>query len=70
MKRELLEKKYPVGTRVRVMRARWFPSIREESELGTVTEIDYFGDLLVKLDSNERIFLTHGADRFSVVFHQ
>ena len=69
MKRELLEKKYPAGTRVKVYSAHCFPTVHEE--IGTVTEIDQLDDdLLVKLDSNERIFVTPGVDRFSVVFHQ
>lgn len=71
MTRELLEKKFPAGTRVKLIEGRsgnaeWFGL--KSGALGTVTGINQFGGIDVKWDNQSNYDLFVGHDRFSVVY--
>lgn len=68
--RELLEKKYPAGTRVKMIEARSGGFTLGRNALGTVMGINQFGGIDVDWDDdpNLKYDLFTGYDRFSVVF--
>lgn len=69
MTRELLERKYPAGTRVKMIQAKNEYRTDMNGTLGTVTGINEFGGIDVKWDNSEINYdLFVGYDRFSVVF--
>lgn len=72
MTRELLERKFPVGTRVKLIEGRCKDGDNfgvKNGTLGTVTGINDFGGIDVQWDgcqSNYDLFF--GYDRFSIVY--
>lgn len=72
MNADLLEKKYPIGTRVKLIEARVSdPSLLDvkPGNLGTVCGVDRcFSALEVKWDNGSNYDLIPGYDRFSTVY--
>lgn len=63
---ELLRKRYPPGTRVRLQYMD-DPQAPPPGTMGTVQHIDDLGQLGVAWDTGSSLFLIPGKDRFSTI---
>ena len=61
-----LKKKYPVGTRIRLVRMDDFQA-PPVGTLGTVRGVDDIGSLLVSWDNGSSLNLTYGEDECEIV---
>lgn len=58
---ELLKKRYPAGTRVRLLKME-DPNPVPIGMLGTVEDIDDIGSLVVQWDNGRQLHVLHGID--------
>lgn len=58
---ELLKKRYPAGTRVRLLKME-DPNPVSVGMLGTVEGVDDIGSLIVQWDNGRQLHVLHGID--------
>lgn len=58
---ELLKKRYPAGTRVRLLKME-DPNPVPIGMLGTVEDVDDIGSLVVQWDNGQQLHVLHGID--------
>lgn len=58
---ELLKKRYPAGTRVRLLKME-DPNPVPIGMLGTVEDVDDIGSLVVQWDNGRQLHVLHGID--------
>ena len=58
---ELLKKRYPAGTRVRLLKME-YPNPVPIGMLGTVEDVDDIGSLVVQWDNGRQLHVLHGID--------
>jgi conserved domain protein len=58
---ELLKRRYPAGTRVRLLKME-DPSPVPIDMLGTVEDVDDIGSLIVQWDNGRQLHVLHGID--------
>jgi hypothetical protein len=58
---ELLKKRYPAGTRVRILKME-DPNPVPIGMLGTVEDVDDIGSLVVQWDNGRQLHVLHGID--------
>lgn len=58
---ELLKKRYPAGTRVRLLKME-DPNPVPIGMLGTVEDVDDIGSLVVQWDDGRQLHVLHGID--------
>ena len=58
---ELLKKRYPAGTRVRLLKIE-DPNPVPIGMLGTVEDVDDIGSLVVQWDNGRQLHVLHGID--------
>ncbi|EGD29769.1 hypothetical protein HMPREF9394_1007 [Streptococcus sanguinis SK1057] len=58
---ELLKRRYPAGTRVRLLKME-DPNPVPVGMLGTVEDVDDIGSLIVQWDNGRQLHVLHGID--------
>ncbi|RSI07086.1 DUF4314 domain-containing protein [Streptococcus sanguinis] len=58
---ELLKRRYPAGTRVRLLKME-DPNPVPVGMLGTVEDVDDIGSLIVQWDNERQLHVLHGID--------
>lgn len=58
---ELLKKRYPAGTRVRLLKME-DPNPVPIGMLGTVEDVDDIGSLVIQWDNGRQLHVLHGID--------
>lgn len=66
MKKEIIEKKYPIGTRIKLLYMEDEYGVPAGTE-GTVDFIDDEGQIHMKWDNGQGLALVEGIDRFKVI---
>ena len=63
---ELLKKRYPNGTRVRLLKME-DPNPVPIGMLGTVEDVDDIGSLVVQWDNGRQLHVLHGIDEVETI---
>lgn len=63
---ELLKRRYPAGTRVRLLKME-DPNAVPIGTLGTVEDVDDVGSLIVQWDNGRQLHVLHGIDEVAKI---